>query len=144
MKDGGTPCKGCAAAFFVRSASVPAALFDAAAGTAVFWSFGPGGAACRSVGLRSFRFLPLSSAFFPFLPLSSPLRPSLPPPGQSISEAAIRSASVRGRSTRQGFPAAMTRGGMSRETTLPAPITAPSPIVTPRRMTALPPIQTLS
>ena len=38
--------------------------------------------------------------------------------------------------------AATTRGGMSCVTTLPAPITAPSPIVTPCVMTACPPIQT--
>jgi arginine decarboxylase len=35
------------------------------------------------------------------------------------------------RTTRHGFPAAKTESGMSRVTTLPAPITAPDPIVMP-------------
>lgn len=38
----------------------------------------------------------------------------------------------------------MTPAGMSRVTTLPAPMTVPSPIVTPCMTTQLPPIQTLS
>ena len=41
------------------------------------------------------------------------------------------SASVMGRMTRQGTPAAKLFAGMSRVTTLPAPITQPSPTVTP-------------
>ena len=56
----------------------------------------------------------------------------------------IRSSSVTGRMTRHGLPKAMTPAGMSRVTTLPAPITVPSPIVTPCMTTQLPPIQTLS
>ncbi|KAI8851904.1 hypothetical protein BC829DRAFT_386272 [Chytridium lagenaria] len=43
---------------------------------------------------------------------------------------------------RAGFPATTVRGGTSLVTTLPAPITAPSPIVTPGNITAAPPIQT--
>ena len=41
------------------------------------------------------------------------------------------SASVISRITRQGTPAAKLLGGMSRVTTLPAPITQLSPMVTP-------------
>ena len=55
----------------------------------------------------------------------------------------MRSASVISRKTRQGDPTAITPAGMSRVTTLPAPITALSPIVTPCITTVLPPIQTL-
>ena len=43
--------------------------------------------------------------------------------------------------TRHGLPAAMTPLGTSRVTTLPAPITVLSPIVTPGKMIAPPPIQ---
>ena len=46
--------------------------------------------------------------------------------------------------TRAGLPTASESEGISRETTLPAPIVTLSPIVTPGRMTAFPPIQTLS
>ena len=42
--------------------------------------------------------------------------------------------------TRHGLPAANTPAGMSRVTTLPAPITARSPMVTPGQMTTPPPI----
>src|SRR5690606_33120088 len=48
-----------------------------------------------------------------------------PPPWHPGSYHAIS------RTTRQGFPAAKTPAGMSRVTTLPAPITARSPIRTP-------------
>lgn len=44
---------------------------------------------------------------------------------------------------RQGFPAATTPDGISWVTTLPAPITVSSPIVTPLSMVLPPPIQTL-
>ena len=44
----------------------------------------------------------------------------------------------------QGLPAANTSEGMSFVTTLPAPITVRSPILTPGQITALPPIQTSS
>src|SRR4030065_975431 len=44
--------------------------------------------------------------------------------------------------TRAGFPTAMLYGGMSRGTTEPAPITAPSPTWTPGRIVEFPPIQT--
>ena len=47
------------------------------------------------------------------------------------------------RSTRQGLPAATTFAGMSRVTTLPAPTTTLSPMVTPGVTTVLPPNQTL-
>ena len=46
---------------------------------------------------------------------------------------------VIGRMTRQGLPAAKERGGMSLVTTLTAPITEPSPIVTPGQTTTLAP-----
>ena len=46
------------------------------------------------------------------------------------------------RRTRQGFPAATTPGGMSRVTTLPAPIVVPAPIVTPGQTIAPPPSYT--
>ena len=46
------------------------------------------------------------------------------------------------RMTRQGFPAASTPAGISRVTTLPAPMTVLSPIVTPGLITVCPPIQT--
>ena len=46
------------------------------------------------------------------------------------------------RITRQGLPAAKTPSGMSRVTTLPAPITALCPIRTPGKMIAPPPTQT--
>ena len=46
--------------------------------------------------------------------------------------------------TRHGLPAATTPGSTSFTTTLPAPITEPSPIVTPGQMTAAPPIQASS
>ena len=48
------------------------------------------------------------------------------------------------RITRQGLPAATDRAGMSRVTTLPAPMTLPSPMCTPGITTQLPPIHTLS
>ena len=54
----------------------------------------------------------------------------------------MRSASVTGRTTRQGLPTATTPAGMSRVTTLPAPITVPSPMATPCVTTVWPPIQT--
>ena len=44
--------------------------------------------------------------------------------------------------TRAGFPAAKTSEGMSRVTTLPAPMTARSPIVTPGQMITPPPTHT--
>ena len=47
-----------------------------------------------------------------------------------------------GRITRHGLPAANTPAGTSRVTTLPAPITARAPMVTPGRMIAPPPTQT--
>ena len=43
------------------------------------------------------------------------------------------------RMTRQGLPAARTRGGRSRVTTLPAPTTVSAPIVTPGQTIAPPP-----
>jgi hypothetical protein len=46
---------------------------------------------------------------------------------------AISSSVVR--RTRAGFPAATTSGGTSRVTTLPAPMTDRSPILTPGRIT---------
>ena len=46
--------------------------------------------------------------------------------------------------TLHGFPAATTISGMSRFTTLPAPITEPFPIVTPGNMQECPPIHTSS
>ena len=45
--------------------------------------------------------------------------------------------------TRQGFPTATRFAGTSRTTTLPAPITLLSPMVTPGQMTQLPPSHTL-
>lgn len=45
--------------------------------------------------------------------------------------------------TRAGLPKAVAPAGMSRVTTLPAPISASSPMLTPGRMIAPPPIQTL-
>ena len=45
--------------------------------------------------------------------------------------------------TLQGLPAAITPDGISLVTTLPAPITELSPILTPGIIHALPPIQTL-
>ena len=53
------------------------------------------------------------------------------------------SSSVISRSTRHGAPTAITFGGTSFVTTLPAPITELSPIVIPPRTTAPVPIQTL-
>ena len=55
----------------------------------------------------------------------------------------MRSASVISRRTRQGDPTAITPAGMSRVTTLPAPITVLSPIVTPGSMVVPAPIQQL-
>ena len=46
--------------------------------------------------------------------------------------------------TLQGTPAAKDLGGMSRVTTLPAPITQPSPIVTPPQTVTFPASQQLS
>lgn len=46
--------------------------------------------------------------------------------------------------TLQGLPNARELGGMSLVTTLPAPMTEPSPIVTPGRTTTFAAIQTLS
>lgn len=55
----------------------------------------------------------------------------------------LLSAGVMGRSTRHGLPTATTLSGISRVTTLPAPITTLSPMVTPG-MTCVPaPIHTL-
>ena len=48
------------------------------------------------------------------------------------------------RTTRQGLPTAITLGGMSRLTTLPAPITEPEPMVTPGSTVTFPPNHTLS
>lgn len=48
---------------------------------------------------------------------------------------------VSRRITRQGLPTANESSGISCVTTLPAPITQRSPIVTPGQITALPPIQ---
>lgn len=48
------------------------------------------------------------------------------------------------RITRHGFPAARLYGGMSLVTTLPAPITHPSPMVTPPQTTTLDASQQLS
>ena len=45
---------------------------------------------------------------------------------------------------RAGFPAATQLAGMSFVTTEPAPMTTLSPMVTPGRMQAFPPIQTFS
>ena len=42
----------------------------------------------------------------------------------------------------QGFPTAITLLGISFVTTLPAPIIVLSPILTPGKITTLPPIQT--
>ena len=50
--------------------------------------------------------------------------------------------SVISRMTRQGLPAAKTPSGMSRVTTLPAPMTDREPIVTPGQRIAPPPTQT--
>src|SRR5687768_12216829 len=47
------------------------------------------------------------------------------------------------RRTRQGLPTAMTPAGMSRVTTLPAPMVVSSPMVTPGQRIAPPPIHTL-
>src|SRR5688572_13567742 len=44
--------------------------------------------------------------------------------------------------TLQGLPAAKTASGMSRVTTLPAPMTVRSPMATPGQMMAAPPTQT--
>ena len=52
------------------------------------------------------------------------------------------SAWVISRITRQGTPAASELGGRSRVTTLPAPTTQPSPIVTPPQTTTFAPSQT--
>src|SRR5687768_7447904 len=46
------------------------------------------------------------------------------------------------RMTRHGLPAANVASGTSRVTTLPAPITARAPMLTPGRMIAPPPTQT--
>ena len=56
----------------------------------------------------------------------------------------ILSFSVSLRITRQGTPAAITPAGISRVTTLPAPITLPSPIVTPPQTVTLEASHTLS
>ena len=53
----------------------------------------------------------------------------------------MESASVMGRMTLHGQPAAKDMGGMSRVTTAPAPMTQPSPIVTPGQMTTFAPNQ---
>ena len=45
--------------------------------------------------------------------------------------------------TRHGLPAAKELSGISRVTTLPAPITQPSPIVTPPQIVTFPQIQVL-
>src|SRR5699024_7098697 len=57
---------------------------------------------------------------------------------------AMTSSGPTGRSTRHGTPAATTPAGMSRVTTLPAPMTDPLPIVTPPHTTAFAPIHTSS
>ena len=56
----------------------------------------------------------------------------------------MTSSGPTGRSTRHGTPAATTPAGMSRVTTLPAPMTDPLPIVTPPHTTAFAPIHTSS
>ena len=61
-----------------------------------------------------------------------------------ISERVRRSASVMGRSTLQGLPAATTPAGISRVTTLPAPMTLPSPMDTPPQTVTFAPSQTFS
>ena len=55
----------------------------------------------------------------------------------------ILSVSVICRITRQGLPTASEFGGISRVTTLPAPITQPSPIVTPPQTVTFPASQQL-
>lgn len=52
-------------------------------------------------------------------------------PERKVCQTSILSASVISRITRAGVPAAKVCGGISLMTTLPAPMTAPSPIVTP-------------
>ena len=59
--------------------------------------------------------------------------------GASRTESA---ASMISRMTRQGLPAAKTPSGMSRVTTLPAPMTDREPMWTPGQMIAPPPTQT--
>lgn len=64
----------------------------------------------------------------------------------SVSESLIWRKRIRydyplSRITFAGTPAATVYGGMSRVTTLPAPMTAPSPIVTPFRTTTSAPSQ---
>lgn len=61
-----------------------------------------------------------------------------------VREFFIKSSSVIGRKTRQGFPTAITFAGISLVTALLAPITLPSPIVTPGKIVTSAPIQTLS
>ena len=53
----------------------------------------------------------------------------------------MASSGPRRRSTRAGAPAARQKGGTSRVTTLPAPIMAPSPMLTPLRIRQFMPIQ---
>src|SRR5699024_1582422 len=55
-----------------------------------------------------------------------------------------RSRSVMGRNTRQGLPTATTLAGMSWVTTLPAPMTLFSPMLTPGSRMAPAPIHTRS
>ena len=54
----------------------------------------------------------------------------------------VLSSGLRLRSTRAGEPAARQKGGTSRVTTLPAPMMAPSPMVTPLRIRQFMPIHT--
>jgi hypothetical protein len=79
----------------------------------------------------------------PRAPLDDPSRPApdgsqavhgrraQAPVAPEVARYAARSSSMIGRSTRHGLPAATTSGGTSRVTTLPAPITARAPRVTP-------------
>jgi len=71
---------------------------------------------------------------------------SLSPATQQASLPVVRSISVHDklRSGRAGFPAAITFGGISDETTLPAPITLPAPMRTPFNTMELVPMKTLS
>ena len=54
----------------------------------------------------------------------------------------IHVASFKARMTRHGLPDANTSAGIARVTTLPAPITDLSPMLTPGQMMAPPPTQT--
>src|SRR5579885_2606079 len=68
---------------------------------------------------------------------------SRPGPGYEGTAAGGGYPRCRERRIRAGLPATVAPGGTSRVTTPPAPTIASSPIVTPGRMIAPPPIQTL-